>query len=126
MERYLGRYSDRIYALMRIVVGFLYLLHGVQKIFGVLGGTRPTTEILWAAGFIESIGGILICLGLFTSWVAFICSGEMAVAYFMVHLPRGFFPIQNNGELAAFYSWVFLYMASKGSGPWSLDSLRGR
>ena len=81
-------------------------------------------SLMGLAGIIEFFGGLLIMIGLFTNWVAFICAGQMAVAYFMVHLPRGFVPIQNGGELAALYSWVFLYISSRPIGVWSLDSFR--
>lgn len=125
MTRWLGRYSPYIYALLRIVAGFLFLLHGWQKLFG--GWGRPPMELMsqmGLAGLIELIGGTMIALGLFTSPVAFIASGEMAVAYFQQHFPQGFWPIQNGGELAALYCFVFLYFAAIGSGRWSVDSLR--
>ncbi|HXW08021.1 MAG TPA: DoxX family protein [Vicinamibacterales bacterium] len=112
------------YAAMRIVAGFLFLFHGLQKILGMFGGQVPGVGSLrWAAGMIELIGGTMIAIGLFTSPVAFICSGEMAVAYFMAHLPRGFWPIQNGGELAALYAFVFLYIAVRGAGPLSVDRI---
>jgi putative oxidoreductase len=129
MDRYLKTQIDRIYALTRIAVGFLFLCHGVQKILGLLGGlggqpgtTAEMFSLIWFAGIIELVGGSLICVGLFTGWAAFLCSGLMAVAYFMAHVPNGLFPILNGGEKAAFYAWVFLLMAARGSGPWSLDS----
>ena len=125
MERWLGRYSAYIYALLRIVAGFLFSLHGAQKLFGVLGG--QSVELMsqrGLAGIIELVGGVLIAIGLFTSPVAFIASGEMAVAYFQAHFPRGFWPIQNGGEPAVLYCFVFLYFAAMGSGKWSVDSLR--
>ena len=81
--------------------------------------------LLWTAGLIELVGGGLIAVGLFTGWAAFICSGQMAVAYFMAHQPQGLLPIQNRGELAAIYSFVFLLIASRGSGIWSVDGARG-
>ena len=126
MERLLGRYSSYIYALLRIVAGLLFLQHGLQKLFGI-PGTQPPVDVMTQAGLagiIETIGGILIALGLFTSPVAFIASGEMAVAYFQVHAPRGFWPMMNGGELAALYCFIFLYFAAVGSGKWSVDSLR--
>ena len=125
MERWLGRYSADIYALLRIVAGFLFSLHGAQKLFGVLGG--QSVELMsqrGLAGIIELIGGVLIAIGLFTSPVAFIASGEMAVAYFQAHFPRGFWPVQNGGEPAVLFCFVFLYFAAMGSGRWSVDSLR--
>ena len=127
MQRWLGPYSAYIYALLRIVAGFLFLLHGWQKLFG--GWGRPPMELMsqmGLAGLIELIGGTLIAIGLFTSPVAFIASGEMAVAYFQQHFPQGFWPIANGGELAALYCFVFLYFAAMGSGKWSIDALRKR
>ena len=105
------------------VAGFLFLLHGVQKLFPVLG-TDDTVDLLsrlGLAGLIELFGGGLITLGLFTPWVAFVASGEMASAYFMAHYPGGFWPISNGGEPAVLYCFVFLYFATRGSGAWSLD-----
>jgi putative oxidoreductase len=125
MNRWLGRYSAYIYALLRIVAGFLFSLHGVQKLFGALGG--DAVELMsqrGLAGIIELVGGVLISIGLFTSPVAFIASGEMAVAYFQAHLPRGFWPIMNGGELAVLYCFVFLYFAAMGSGKLSVDAIR--
>jgi putative oxidoreductase len=130
MERVLGRYSAEIYALMRLVAGLLFACHGAQKLFGVLGGvdkagtTVPLGSLMGMAGVIEFFGGLLIALGVFAGTVAFVCSGEMAAAYFMVHFPRGFWPIANGGELAALYAFVFLYIASRGSGAWSVDAMR--
>jgi putative oxidoreductase len=125
MQRFLGRYSPYLYALLRVVAGFLFSLHGVQKLFGALGG-KPVELMsqMGLAGVIELVGGVLIAVGLFTSPVAFIASGEMAVAYFQAHLPRSIWPIVNGGELAALYCFLFLYFAAMGSGKWSVDSLR--
>jgi putative oxidoreductase len=121
MYAYLGKYEAQIFALMRIVVGFLFLFHGAQKLFGAFGGNAVSPiSLLGLAGFIEFFGGLMVMLGIFTSWVAFICSGLMAVAYFMAHFPRGFWPIDNGGELAALYSFVFLYLAVKSPSAWSL------
>lgn len=126
MQRWLGRYSAYLYALLRIAAGFLFFQHGLPKLFGGFGQRGPVELMsqLGLAGIIEVVGGALISIGLFTSPVAFIASGEMAVAYFQQHLPRGFWPIQNGGELAALYCFVFLYFAAVGSGKWSVDSLR--
>lgn len=125
MEKWLGRYSNLFYALLRIVAGLLFACHGAQKVFGVLGGQKQE-GLLQVAGVIELVGGILIAVGLFTSIVAFIACGEMAVAYFKQHSPGGFWPIANKGELAVLFCFVFLYMASRGSGILSLDWLIGK
>jgi putative oxidoreductase len=115
------------YAAMRFVAGFLFLFHGLQKLFGMYGGTQMgLTTLPGVAGVIELVGGTLVAIGLFTTPVAFICSGEMAVAYFMAHQPKGLWPIQNQGELAALYCFVFLYIAARGAGPASLDRLMRR
>ena len=101
MNRFLGPYQERIYAVVRFVVGFLFVFHGIQKLFGGFGyGPFPLFGIAGLAGVIEFFGGILVATGLFASWAAFICSGMMAVAYFWKHQPGGLWPIENNGELA--------------------------
>jgi putative oxidoreductase len=112
------------YAALRIVSGFLFLFHGLQKLFGMYGGSvQPAGTLPWIAGAIELAGGLLILVGLFTSVVAFICSGEMAAAYFMAHFPKGAWPIENGGELAALYCFVFLFIAARGGGPLSVDGM---
>ncbi len=117
-------YEGYAYALMRFMVGFLFMFHGLQKILGLYGGqTVPMLSRLWVAGIIELVGGVLVMAGLFTAPVAFICSGEMAAAYFLGHYPKAFWPIQNGGELAALYCFVFLYIAARGGGPLSMDRL---
>jgi putative oxidoreductase len=126
MEKWLGKYSSFFYALMRIVSGILFACHGAQKLFGVLGGTKQTEPMMMAAGVIEFVGGIMIAVGLLTGYAAFIASGQMAVAYFMRHASGGFWPIVNKGELAVLYCFVFLYIASRGSGILSLDALFGK
>jgi putative oxidoreductase len=124
MERVLGRFSPQLYALMRIVVGLLFACHGAQKLFGVLGGQHvPLHSMFGLAGIIEFVGGLMIAIGLLTGTVAFIASGEMAFAYFTAHFPRGPVPIQNGGELAVLYCFVFLYIASRGAGIWGVDKL---
>jgi putative oxidoreductase len=126
MQRFLARFSPYLYALLRIVAGLLFLQHGLQKLFGIPGGRQPVDVMSQAglAGIIELVGGALISIGLFTSPVAFIASGEMAVAYFQSHAPRGFWPLMNGGELAALYCFLFLYFAAVGSGKLSVDSIR--
>ena len=124
MERWLGKYSELLYAVMRVVVGLLFACHGAQKLFGVLGGqSQLANPRLLAAGIIEFVGGGLVALGLWAGYAAFVASGEMAVAYFTAHAPGGFWPVVNKGELAVLYCFVFLYVASRGSGPLSVDAL---
>ena len=121
MQSLLAPYSATFYALLRIVAGMLFVQHGVQKLFGLLGGTQmPLASQMGLAGVVETFGGLAIALGLFTSPVAFVASGQMAVAYFQAHLPRGFWPIQNGGELAVLNCFLFLYIAARGSGKWSV------
>ena len=119
--KFLRRFEPQAYTLLRIVAGLLFLFHGLQK-FGVLGGEMvPLASMRGAAAIIETVGGVLIMIGLATSPVAFICSGEMAYAYFNSHQPRGTWPIQNQGELAALYAFVFLFIATRGGGMLSVD-----
>ena len=119
-------------ALLRIVAGLMFMQHGAQKLFHVLVPptmqmpTFPMFSQLWFAGVIELVGGALLVLGLFTRIVAFLASGEMAVAYFQAHAPQGFFPIVNQGELAVLYCFVWLMFAGTGPGRWSLDQLFAR
>jgi putative oxidoreductase len=128
MERILGKYSPQLYALLRIVAGLLFAMHGSQKLFGVPGENPPVelASIMGLAGIIEFVGGLLIALGLFASIAAFIASGQMAVAYFMAHSPKGSLPILNQGELAVLFCFLFLYIAAQGSGIWSVDAARRR
>jgi len=122
MERILGRFAPQCYALMRIVVGLLFACHGAQKLFGVWGGQQVVLASQFgAAGVIEFVGGLLIAIGFLTGTAAFIASGEMAYAYFTAHMPKGGVPIQNGGELAALYCFVFLYVAARGAGIWGVD-----
>jgi putative oxidoreductase len=125
MQKWLGPYAPYLYALLRIVAGLAFAQHGAQKLFGLLGGTAvELTSQRGLAGVIEFVGGFLIAIGLFTSPIAFLASGQMAVAYFQAHAPRGFWPIQNGGELALLFCFIFLYFAAVGSGKWSIDSVR--
>lgn len=124
----LSSYNSQGYALMRIVVGFLFLWHGAQKLFGIpipIPGEVPAF-ITYIAGPIELIGGTLVMIGLFTRWAAFLASGQMAVAYWMVHGMNAVLPIQNNGELAALYCFVFLFISTQGGGIWSVDAAQNR
>lgn len=132
MAPFLAPHADRIYGVMRVVVGFLFMLHGAQKVLGLIGGidgAGGTPELfsrLGAAGVIELFGGALIAVGLFTRAAAFVASGEMAVAYFTAHQPNAFWPLQNQGERAVLYCFAFLYMAARGSGCYSLDAVLGK
>ncbi len=126
MDRLLGNYAPHLYALLRIVAGLLFAMHGTQKLFGWPGdgSTVELASMMGLAGIIELVGGLMIAFGFLTSWAAFIASGEMAVAYFMAHAPQGGWPIENQGELAVLYAFLFLYMAARGSGIWSIDGAR--
>lgn len=128
MEKILGRYATYLYAILRIVTGFLFMWHGTQKLFGFPpsqgGGGGDLSTLMAVGGGIELIGGFLIMIGLFTSVAAFISSGTMAVAYFGWHFSmQQFLPIQNRGELAVLYCFVLLYIAARGSGIWSVESI---
>ena len=124
--RFLERFTEPCYALFRIVFGLLFACHGAQKVFGALGGEKAGAPLIIVGGWIELVGGILILVGLFAGLAAFISSGEMAVAYFMVHAKNGLWPIVNHGEPAVLYCFAFLYIAARGSGIWSIDQLRRR
>ncbi|HWM93923.1 MAG TPA: DoxX family protein [Thermoanaerobaculia bacterium] len=125
---FLTRFTEPIYALFRIIFGVLFASHGAQKLFGMFGGDKVTADagLPYLAGWIELVAGLLIAIGLFTGIAAFIASGQMAVAYFMVHAPNGSWPLVNGGEAAVLYCFAFLYMAARGSGIWSVDHLRRR
>jgi putative oxidoreductase len=122
-------WAPRLLAILRIVVGLLFIAHGSSKLFGFPPfqmGEVQLFSLIGLAGILEFVGGILILIGLFTRPVAFILSGEMAVAYFMVHAPQGFFPSNNGGEAAVLFCFVFLYLSATGAGPWSVDEARER
>ena len=119
--KFLSKYEAHAYVLMRLIFGFLMTCHGVQKLFGVLGGSKVTDTLLIVGSVIEFAGGILVALGFQTRIAAFVVSGEMAVAYFMAHASRGFFPIVNKGELAVAYCFAFLFIATRGVGSWGID-----
>jgi putative oxidoreductase len=132
MKRFLGKYEATAYTLLRIVLAFLYWSHGPKWLFGWFGGRPggmafedlPTRLIV--AGVLETAGGILLAVGLLTSWVAFLACGEMAVAYFIAHIPRGgWMPIMNGGEITVALCFGFLYIATRGGGPFSVDALLG-
>lgn len=113
---------------MRILFGIMMACHGAQKVFGAFGGMPDGVPpfVKWGAGGIELVGGALLAIGLFTRPTAFLLSGLMAAAYFIGHAPAGFWPKQNQGELAVIYCWLALYYAAAGPGAWSLDGLRTR
>jgi putative oxidoreductase len=123
MKRWLGRFEPQLYAILRIVTGVMFALHGTAKLFGWPGDKPPASDnLLIAAGVIETAGGAMIALGFYASWAAFIASGTMAVAYFKSHAFGGsIFPTLNRGELAVVYCFLFLYVAARGSGTWSID-----
>ena len=128
MAQFLSPYGSQIYSALRIVTGFLFLWHGMQKLFGFPADAPAGAPaiVLYIAGPIELIGGTLIMLGLFTRWAAFLCSGLMAAAYWMAHGANALFPLVNKGELAVLYCFVFLFIASHGSGAWSIDAARAK
>jgi len=121
----LNRFQPYVLSLLRIVVGLLFMQHGLSKLFGFpTGAGFPAfLSLPWFEGCIEMIGGGLIVIGLFTRLAAFITSGEMAIGYFMVHAPKSFFPYVNGGNLAVLYCFVFFYLLIAGAGPISLDAL---
>lgn len=125
LDLFCSKWSPRLLSIMRIVTALLFMQHGAQKLYG--GPADPSKvpvdlfSLMGLAGVLEFFGGLLILLGLFTRPVAFLLAGEMAVAYFMAHASKGFWPLLNRGELAVLYCFVFLYLASAGGGPWSGD-----
>ena len=130
MNNLLDRFKPHSLTFLRVLTGFMFLEHGAQKLFGLLGGfggqegaTAPLLSMMGFAGILEFFGGLAILLGLFTQPVAFILSGEMAVGYFMAHFPKSFWPVVNRGETAVLYCLIFLLLATTGGGSLSLDSL---
>jgi len=125
----IGVWEPVMRSVLRVVVGFTFSLHGFQKLTGLFGGIgghgakAPLFSLMGTAGVIETFGGLLLLAGLFTRPVAFVLAGEMAYAYFHAHQPRGLWPIQNGGELAVVYCFVFLYLCTAGPGPLSLDRI---
>jgi putative oxidoreductase len=123
MANFMRSYDAQTYALLRIVTGFLFLWHGMQKLFGFPGampaGAPPF--IIWTAGPIELVCGALVMIGLYTRWAAFLASGQMAFAYWMAHGTHALLPILNQGELAVLYCFVFLFIAARGPGMWSVE-----
>jgi len=125
---WLSRWQPQLLAILRIVVGLLFLEHGLSKFFAfpVPFPVHPLPPLLIAAGMIECVAGLLITIGLLTRIAAFLASGEMAIAYWMMHFPNGFWPLANKGEAAIMFCFVFLYVAAAGPGAWSIDSARTR
>lgn len=128
-----NRFATPVWSAFRVVVGLLFLCHGLATVFGVLGGNRgsgqamePGTWPNWYAGLIQLVCGALVLAGLFTRPAAVLASGSMAYAYFVVHQPDALMPIQNGGVTVALYAWAFLAIAVIGAGPWSADALISR
>ena len=123
-------WAPRLLSVLRIVAALIFMAHGTQKLFGFpappANGFPAVFSLLWVGGVLELVGGLLLLLGLFTRPVAFVLSGEMAVAYWMFHAPRNFYPTLNGGDASILYCFVFLYLAAAGPGPWSLDAQRRR
>ena len=125
-------WAPQLLSILRIIAGFLFIQFGTGKLFAMPGplipegGTVPVASLAGVAGVIESVGGVLLLLGLFTRPVAFIVSGEMAIAYFLGHAPSGFWPVLNGGHPAVLFCFIWLYLSAAGGGPWSLDALLRR
>lgn len=127
MKNPFARFAPHAYALLRIVAGLMFAMHGSQKLLSWPSGKgMPDDPLLQLAGVIELVGGLLIAIGLFTPFAALLASGQMAVAYFKAHASQSIWPLLNQGELAALYCFVFLFMAAHGSGIWSVDAMRRR
>lgn len=122
MRSTLRKLGEPSYTLMRIAFGLLFACHGAQKLFGAFGGTQAGNALMWIGGGVEFIGGLAIAVGLLTSIAAFLSSGQMFVAYFLFHQQGGLIPIQNRGELALLYAFVFLFIMCRGAGIWSVDN----
>jgi putative oxidoreductase len=121
MVSFMKAYEHQTYALLRIVSGFVFLLHGSQKLLGFPGESMASGYVKYVAGSIELVGGALIVIGLFTAPAAFLASGLMAAAYWMAHFSaENYLPIMNRGDAAVLYCFIFLYIASKGDGMWSV------
>ena len=123
----LTRYRPQMLAVLRIMTGLLFMAHGIQKVFGFPAPfALPMNPLLWTAATLEIVGGVAIVAGFYTRYVAFVLAGMMAVAFFMAHFPRSFFPILNGGEAAVLYCFIFLYLFVAGGGMWSVDAARGK
>jgi putative oxidoreductase len=125
--KFLATWEPQLRSVLRIVFAFNFFIHGIQKVFGVLGMPKmELTTQLGAAGLIETVGGALLLVGLFSRPTAFILAGQMAVAYFIAHASASIWPVVNMGELAVLYCFAFLWLAAAGPGPWSVDAVRGK
>jgi putative oxidoreductase len=123
----LNRFADPVYCIMRLIVGLMFACHGAQLVLGMFGGMPGSDKpMMVVGGWIQLVGGLLIAFGLLTRIAAFICSGEMAVAFFMVHAKSSFIPIVNHGEAAVLYCWVFLFIFFYGPGLISIDAMMKR
>ena len=121
--KFLENYQEQSYALLRIVIGFMFIWHGTVKLFGFPQAfSYPMNPMMYAAGSIELLGGALVMIGLFTRPAAFICSGMSAVAYWMAHGTKTFFPLLNGGELVAIFCFAFLFIATRGTGIWGISN----
>lgn len=128
-DRLQTEWAPRILSIVRIVAALIFMAHGTAKLLGFPETEMPTPEFMslsWIGGMLEIVGGALLAIGLFTRPVAFILSGEMAVAYWMFHAPNSFFPLVNHGDAAILYCFLFLYIAFAGGGPWSVDEMLRR
>ncbi len=126
MSMFMQRFTTETYALLRIVAGFLFFWHGTQKLFGFpIDAQGMPPFVIYGAGPIELVCGLLVFLGLFTRYAAFLCSGLMAFAYWIAHGTNNLFPLVNHGELAILYCFVFLYISANGVGKWGIDRVRG-
>jgi putative oxidoreductase len=128
-DAFRAEWSPRLLSVVRIIVGLLFMQHGLTKYFGFPVASPAGFQMFalaGAAGVIEIVCGGLVAIGLFARLAAFLASGEMAIGYFMYHFPRGFFPQANGGELAIFFCFIFLYISLVGPGPWSVDAARSR
>lgn len=126
MTAFMQGLESQLYAALRIVAGLLFLFHGTQKLFGFpIHAPDGPAFVIYGAGSIELVGGVLVMIGLMTRWVAFLCGVVMAAAYGLVHASQAFFPIENHGELAVLYCFLFLFISARGPGIWSVDGSRG-
>jgi len=124
---FFSKFETPVYSILRIVTGFLFLWHGSQKLFGFPPSGHPTPlYIVIIGGTIEFFGGLMVMAGFKTRWAAFLCSGEMAYAYWFVHATNNILPLRNGGEMAIIYCFLFLFIVTRGSGAFSIDSLLGK